>query len=379
MRAFTNGKIRVQASVCTFALSGKNLALNRPACFRLTLSTTLSLSLWLAASAHAAPPAKPASAGPSLAYRIALTDGTSSVVRTRRELGVTSKNGTLAVDAAALKRALTRLAPKFHQDAQNAKPFVFKGKIKFDPGIQARALNVPTTAASFAKAIAAHPATKKFRVALDKKAPDLTVERLKNINGVLSTMQTITSEDAKRNENIKIATESIDGTFLSPGEVFSLNETVGKRTQARGFLTAHVFVDAKVVPGVGGGVSQVTGTLFNAAALAGLAIKEVNPHSRPVAYLPIGRDATVAYGETDLKFANNTKAPVYIAYSFANRHLRATLFGAKVPGRKITLRPVVQHLGPGKIDAQLYRVVKMNGKVTTKERLVTHKYRWTGK
>ena len=82
-------------------------------------------------------------------------------------------------------------------------------------------------------------------------------------------METTTSANAKRNNNIQIAAESIDGTLLSPGEVFSLNQTVGKRTQARGFRTAPVFVNAEKVPGVGGGVSQITGTLFNAAALAG--------------------------------------------------------------------------------------------------------------
>ena len=369
---------------------GATAALNRLFSSRRTLFVVLTVALVFVVSARAAPPAKPVPAkpapkkpgpaGPSLDYRIALTDGVSAVVRTRRELGITAAgNGGLAVNAAALKRALTRLAPEFKQDAQNAKPFVFHGAVKFDPGIQARTLNVATTAERFAKAIATHPATKAFPVSLDKKPPVLTPERLKSINGVLATMETITSANAKRNNNIKIAAESIDGTLLSPGEVFSLNQTVGKRTQARGFRTATVFVNAEKVPGVGGGVSQITGTLFNAAALAGLAIKEVNPHSRPVAYLPVGRDATVAYGDKDLKFANNTKAPVYIAYSFANRHLRATLFGAKSPGRTISLRPVVQNLGPGRVNAQLYRVIRQNGKVTAKERLVTHQYRWQPK
>jgi vancomycin resistance protein YoaR len=98
-----------------------------------------------------------------------------------------------------------------------------------------------------------------------------------------------------------------------------------------------------------------------------------------VAYLPIGLDATVAYGESDLKFANNTKAPVYIAYSFANQRLRATIYGAKVAGRRVSLRPAVQKLGPGKINAQLYRVIKQNGKVAGKERIFAHQYRWEPK
>lgn len=302
------------------------------------------------------------------------------MVRTRRELGITaSGDRKLAVDLGTLKRSLIRIAPAFQQAAVNAKPFVEKGIIKTDPGTQARSLNIAATASRFSQTLAVNPALKTFSVSLDKKPPVLTAERLKGITGVLGTMETITSANPKRNNNIKIAAESIDGTLLSPGEVFSVNQTVGKRTQSRGFLTAPVFVNAEKVPGVGGGVSQITGTLFNAAALAGLLIKEVNPHSRPVAYLPVGRDATVAYGDLDLKFVNNTKAPVYIAYAFNKQRLRATLFGAKVAGRTVSLRPVVQRPGPGKINAQLYRIIKQNGNVVTKERLLTHQYRWTPK
>ncbi len=120
----------------------------------------------------------------------------------------------------------------------------------------------------------------------------------------------------------------------------------------------------------------MTGTLFNAAALAGLKINEVNPHSRPVAYLPVGRDATVAYGAKDLKFTNDTKAPVYVSYMFRRSRLTATLFGRKAAARRISLRPAVQRRAPGDVRAQLYRVIKVNGKVAKKERLFRHQYKW---
>jgi vancomycin resistance protein YoaR len=93
----------------------------------------------------------------------------------------------------------------------------------------------------------------------------------------------------------------------------------------------------------------------------------------------VGRDATFAYGAKDLKLTNPTGGPLYIAYSFDGRRLRATLFGRKKPGQKVILRPHVQRLGPGKLNAQLYRVVRQNGKVVAKERLFGHAYRWDPK
>lgn len=334
-------------------------------------------------AAQSAPPVKTDLArAQKLDVPIVLSDGTNTVVkRTRRELGfrLASASGPVAftADKGALKDALGRIGKSFRQPAIDARPVALRGQVTIKPGVYARSLNVATTAERLAAAVRQNPATTRFAVTLDKKPPTLTAERLKGITGVLGSYQTTASADAKRNNNIKIAVESIDGTLLSPGETFSLNGVVGKRTQARGFRTATVFVDAEKVPGVGGGVSQVTGTLFNAAALAGLKINEVNPHSRPVSYIPVGRDATVAYGSKDLKFTNNTGAPVFVGYTFANRRLRATLFGQAASGRKVTLRPRVQRMGPGKIDAQLYRVVRTSGgKAAAKERIFRHAYRW---
>jgi hypothetical protein len=113
---------------------------------------------------------KPAAAGPSLNYPITLTDGKVKVVRTRRELGISAgADRKLTVDPVGLKRALGRIAPSFRQEAVNAKPYVYKGAIRIDPGTYARGLNVATTAAKLSQAIASNPATKTFTVMLDKK------------------------------------------------------------------------------------------------------------------------------------------------------------------------------------------------------------------
>ena len=332
-----------------------------------------------APAVHTAIDASDPKAAEKLAVKVTLSDGVRTVVRTREELGfgLTSLSPVVfKVDQTALQAALKRIAPTFAQEAVNARPFVYKGQVSIKPGSDARTLNVPETAALLAKEVEKNAATTKLSVLIIKKPPVLSQERLQGIDGVLGTMTTHTSDNPKRNTNIKVAVEFIDGVLLSPGEKFSLNGIVGERTQARGFRTAPVFVNAELVPGIGGGVSQVTGTMFNAAAKAGLKINEVNPHSRPVAYLPIGTDATVAWGDKDLKFTNDTKYPVFVAMHYHNRVLTATLFGHKTPGRQISLRPSVQELAPGKVNAQMYRVIKENGKIVRKEKLFSHAYRW---
>jgi len=347
--------------------------------------------------AHAQEPVVPPTASPSptasvatppqpipdtqkrLELSVTLTDGTKAVKLTRQELGfslVSEAPVQFAIDKAQLKKALASVSDTFAAEAVDARPVIYKGTFSVKPGSFSRALNVPTTAEKIIQSVTSDPATRKFTVTLTKKAPVLTAERLEGITGKLSEFSSIAVGTASRDNNIAIAVDHIDGTLLSPGEVFSLNDIVGERTKARGFQEAHVFVDAKVVNGLGGGVSQVTGTLFNAAALAGLKIVEVNPHSRPVAYLPLGRDATVAYGAKDLKFKNTTSAPIYIRYTFTRSRLVATLWGAPTAGRTVSLRPTVQRLGPGKINAQLYRVIKENGQIVSKERLLSHGYRW---
>ena len=97
-----------------------------------------------------------------------------------------------------------------------------------------------------------------------------------------------------------------------PGETFSYNKTTGARNWVNGYKSAPVIVGGKVVNGEGGGVCQVSTTIYNAALMSGLIIDEVHNHSLPSRYAPRGRDATVSYGYTDLKFSNPFNHPIYI-------------------------------------------------------------------
>ena len=114
----------------------------------------------------------------------------------------------------------------------------------------------------------------------------------------------INDKSQGREENIALAVSAINKTELKPGKVFSFNKTVGPRTEKRGYKKAKVMVDGEYVMDFGGGVCQVSTTLYNAALSAGLKINEHHTHKNPVSYIEQGKDAAVNYDDMDLKFTN---------------------------------------------------------------------------
>ena len=135
---------------------------------------------------------------------------------------------------------------------------------------------------------------------------------------VYASYSTTFSSPAGRTKNIKQACKYIDGTVLSPGEVFSFNSVVGKRTLERGFAVATVYRGNKVEEGLGGGICQVSTTIFNAALLGNLSIVERHQHSLPVHYVAGGRDASVSWGTADFKFKNTSGSYMKISAKVIN-------------------------------------------------------------
>ena len=135
--------------------------------------------------------------------------------------------------------------------------------------------------------------------------------------------------DVDRSTNLRLASEKINGTVLSPGETFSYNQTVGARTIAAGYKNAKVYESGKVVDGIGGGICQVSSTLYNAALLANLEIVERRNHQFVTSYVGAGRDATVVYGQTDFKFKNTRKYPIRIVVTTNAGILKISIFGIK--------------------------------------------------
>lgn len=140
--------------------------------------------------------------------------------------------------------------------------------------------------------------------------PEITVDIYRNITQKKGAFATWYGNGG-RAENIRLAASYINNHLLAPGEVFSFNEVTGHSTPGRGYQLAPIIVGNTVIPGYGGGVCQVSTTLYNAALNAGLDIVERFPHSRPVGYVGIGRDATVS-DHLDFKFRNNTNNHILI-------------------------------------------------------------------
>ena len=120
------------------------------------------------------------------------------------------------------------------------------------------------------------------------------------------------TNEKSRNKNISLAAKAIHGQVVQPGEVFSYNQTVGPTNEKRGYEKSTVYVEGEKKQGVGGGVCQVSTTLFNAAQEAGMTILERHDHSRPVTYAQSGKEAATSYGGIDFKFKNEKPYPVVI-------------------------------------------------------------------
>ncbi len=143
--------------------------------------------------------------------------------------------------------------------------------------------------------------------------PAVTTDELSSINYKISSFVTgFSGSSYERSNNIELAAKKINGTLLIPGEIFSFNECVGERREDRGFMIAPVIVNNKIESGIGGGICQVSSTLYNAMLSAGIKALERTAHSLPSSYVKLGLDATVDWNNIDLKFQNTLGYPIYI-------------------------------------------------------------------
>lgn len=148
---------------------------------------------------------------------------------------------------------------------------------------------------------------------LNEITPEITAEKINDIDSVLSSFSTkFNTSDVDRSYNIKLACSRISGRIVMPGEVFSMNEALGPRTAENGYREAPVILKNELVKGTGGGVCQVTTTLYNAVLESCLKVVERSHHSMPLGYVQPGQDATIAEGSIDFRFRNSMDYPICI-------------------------------------------------------------------
>ena len=163
---------------------------------------------------------------------------------------------------------------------------------------------------------------------IQKTNPKYKQEDFAKINGVLGTFETnYKSSEKNRKHNIELGSEFLDHLLVNPGQVVSFNQTIGDISSASGFKSAGVILNGEFDRGVGGGICQVSTTLYNALLLADVEVTERYNHSRPINYVPKGTDAAVASGYKDLKFKNNFDTPIYITSHANGSKLSFTIFG----------------------------------------------------
>lgn len=239
----------------------------------------------------------------------------------------------------------------------------------------------------------------RFALVMETLIPRVRAQHLQHITGEMARFTTrFPGYQVHRNHNIRLAAQALNGRILMPGERLSYNEAVGARTLKRGFRVAPVIIKSEKRLGIGGGICQVSSTLYNAALLGGLKIVRRASHSIPVTYVPLGRDATVTDTGLDLVIENPYAHPVAIATQVRRSSLTVILLGVPQPSRRIVLTtertllkspstqevpdptlPLgtrkVQQKGSAGVRVVLWRWIYENGQLVRKERVATSTYR----
>ena len=255
---------------------------------------------------------------------------------------------TLGIGGPAADAWLQRLGKRVAKPAKDA-TFGVDGKhvyvVPAKPGIQLDAL-------ASTEAILKAAVRRRVRVArlvvIEAPAKLSTAKaEAMNIHAVVSSYTTIYGGIPNRIHNVDLVAHLVDDTLIAPDATFSFNGTTGDRSAAKGFLEAPVIVNGEVTTGLGGGVCQVSTTVFNAAFEAGLKITDRTNHALYISHYPQGRDATVDYPDVDLKFVNDTGNWLLLRTFVGSSSLTVNLYGSPT-GRKVTstTAPLVSHGKP---------------------------------
>lgn len=233
------------------------------------------------------------------------------------------------LDAEKLRTEVLDANPEVGSEAKDASFEIVDGKPRVVPGESGISVDETELAEAVLPALTADDRTAS--VALKEAEPEFTTEEAEKaeVDEVISAFSTRYSSEPNRDTNLRIASEKVSGTVVQPGEQFSLNEALGPRTAGNGYRPAGVISGGQMKEDYGGGVSQVSTTLFNAAYFAGFQLDEHQAHSRYISRYPEGRETTLDYSSIDLRFTNDSDTPVVLDMYLAGGEVHARVFGVK--------------------------------------------------
>ena len=208
----------------------------------------------------------------------------------------------------------------------------------------------------------------------DVTVNDLGKEAFPDLLATFSTNYVTSNTD--RTTNLRLAAGKINGTVVMPGEIFSYNKVVGKRTVSAGYKEAAIYQDGGVTNGLGGGICQISTTLYNAVIKANMEIETRRNHMFVPSYIGAGKDATVVWGSTDFKFKNRRDYPIKIETSVSGGVARVDIYGLRTNNEyDISLETKTIKSSSTSLVVESYRVTRLNGEIIKKEKLYTDTYK----
>jgi vancomycin resistance protein YoaR len=314
---------------------------------------------------------------------------------------VTAGQLRVGLDPAGLDRLLRRQARFAYTEPRDARFQPTGSSVRILPSVAGLEV-IPRKAAAAVLAAGTGGAGRSAALPTTVTQPELTTKEAKAL-GIKEVMSTYTTTfnagDVPRVHNISLIAAAVQGSLVRPGQVFSMNAATGQRTAAKGYRTAHVIQNGEIVDGLGGGVCQAGTTMFNTVFFAGLPVTERRNHSLHISHYPMGRDATLDWPSTDLKFRNDSPYGIYITSRATPSTLTFT-FWSTSRGFKVTAstsaasnfrapptryeddptlpkgKEVVEEAGSSGFDVTVSRTVTKGGTVVRRDSFVSHYSPW---
>ena len=298
---------------------------------------------------------------------------------------------------------------KYDKKAQNASLTRENGAFNFVAGTEGLELNVDSavrTISDYLENSWTSDNTAVLNLETQVTEPEGSAEELANIKDLLGSFTTsFSTSGSNRCKNVSSGASHINGTVLYPGEEFSAYETVSPFTEANGYAMAGSYLNGEVVDSMGGGICQVSTTLYNAVLRAELNVTERSPHSMTVHYVDLSEDAAIAGTYKDFKFVNSTEYPIYIeGYTTSDKKITFNIYGKETRDKNRTISfesqivsetpattilqedagqgigyKAVSSKGSSSYVAELYKIVKVNGVETDRIKVNKSTYKGTNR